>query len=294
MRPETKQLLKNILIGFGVFLLIGLILYGVWHGTRVQALTINEVVVTGGETISHQVVANDVSQLLEGEYARFIPRRFAWTYPEKEIMNKLQEVDRVKDPVLERDGKQLLVSLAEYEPVALWCDSSASERCVFLDTDGYGFAEAPSLMGGAFVRYVQIGQSARTNEPFTVTADFLLLRELTSLLKEYGWPVVTVEFDQARDAFVYLSGGGELKITLLQTPIETIDNLQTILSTEQYKHLQPGNFAYIDLRFGNKVFVNEFGVIVDEALETETATSSDEVLETSNAAPSGDGAAAVN
>ena len=130
MRPETKQLLKNISIGLGVFLLIGLMLYGVWHGTRVKALTIDEVVVTGGETISHQAVGADVSGLLEGEYAQFIPRRFAWTYPESEIMDKLLEVDRVKDPVVSRSGKQLLVTLAEYEPVALWCDTSNSERCV--------------------------------------------------------------------------------------------------------------------------------------------------------------------
>ena len=96
MRPETKQLLKNISIGLGVFLLVGVILYGVWHGTRVQVLTINEVVVTGGETISHQAVADDVSQLLEGEYARFIPRRFAWTYPEKEILVWISELYVIK------------------------------------------------------------------------------------------------------------------------------------------------------------------------------------------------------
>lgn len=272
MRPETKQLLKNISIGLGVFLLIGLMLYGVWHGTRANVVTIDEVVVVGGETISHEVVAVDVSVLLEGEYARFIPRRFSWTYPQDEIMEKLLEVDRVKDPVVKRDGKQLMITLAEYEPVALWCGSSNRENCVFLDVDGYGFAETPTLVGGAFARYIQIGQPASTSEMFTVRPDFLLLRELESLLAQTGWPVAVIELDQARDVFVYLAAGGELKGSLLLTPAETIDNLQTVLSTDEYSHIKPGNFQYIDLRFGNKVFVNEFGAPVEE-LEEEISTT---------------------
>jgi cell division septal protein FtsQ len=292
MRPETKQLLKNLTTGFGVFFLIGLILYGVWHGTRAQAVTINEVIVTGGETISHSAVEADVSALLVGEYARFIPRRFAWTYPENEIMAKLLEVDRVKDPALERDGKQLLVTLAEYEPVALWCDSSTSESCVFLDQDGYGFASAPNLSGGAYTRFVRIGELASTSELFTVRLDFVLLRELVALLKEYGWPVATVEFDQARDVFIYLAAGGELKVSLLLTPAQTIDNLQTVLGTEQYVHLEPGKFEYIDLRFGNKVFVSEFGASVEEVEEVIVEESEVPETETLNAAPSEDSAAA--
>jgi cell division septal protein FtsQ len=291
MRPETKQLLKNILIGLGLFLLVGLILYGVWHGTRAQAVTINEVIVTGGETISHSAVEADVSALLTGEYARFIPRRFTWTYPENEIMAKLLEVDRVKDPALERDGKQLLVTLAEYEPVALWCNGSTSESCIFLDQDGYGFASAPNLSGGAYTRFIRIGELASTSELFTVRLDFVLLRELVALLEEYGWPVATVEFDQARDVFIYLAAGGELKISLLLTPAQTIDNLQTVLGTEQYVHLEPGKFEYIDLRFGNKVFVSEFGAPVEEVEEVIVEESVESVSETSNAAPSEDGAA---
>jgi len=275
MRPETKQLLKNISIGLVVFLFIGLVLYGVWHGTRANAVTIDQVVITGGETISHEAVASDVSVLLEGEYAGFIPRRFAWTYPENEIMAKLLEVDRVKDPVINRDGKQLLVTLAEYEPVALWCDNDNRENCVFLDNDGYGFAEAPQLAGGAFTRFVQIGKPASTSAMFTARPDFLLLRELESLLVQAGWPVATIELDQARDVFVYLAAGGELKVSLLLTPTETIDNLQTVLSTDEYQHIEPGNFEYIDLRFGNKVFVSEFGAPAEELehLPAETATT---------------------
>lgn len=287
MRHETKQLIKNISIGLGVFLLIGLILYGVWHGTRAKAVTISEVTVLGGETISHDAIRVAVTEQLQGEYMGFIPRSFSWMYPETEIMDVLTATPRVKDPVIERDGTQLIVTLAEFEPVALWCDNRTGGVCVFLDSNGYGFAAAPDLTGGAYTRYVQVGQAASTSEVFTDLGDFALLQELVARLDQAGWPAVSVEYDQARDAFVQLAGGGELKVSLTQTPEETVTNLQTLRAAEQYTDLSPGNFAYIDLRFGNKIFVSEQGVPtespepelaneLEDAVTIENATSSNE------------------
>ena len=280
MRPETKQLLRNISVGLGLFGLVGLVLYGVWHGTRAEFVTIDTVEVSGGETVSHDVVRTEVEQLLEGEYLGFIPRRFVWTYPQAEIIASVSGTARVKDPVLERDGTTLRVTFAEFESVALWCDADQIQNCVFIDEAGYGFAQAPVLSGGAFVRYVQIGQPASTSAVLTDATDFTQLRELIDLLATAGWPVSRIELDQARDAFVYLVGGGELKTTLSLTPQQTIDNLTTVRGAAEYTHLQPDSFVYIDLRFGNKVFVNEFGDPKDSQTEDgideiKTATSSE-------------------
>lgn len=270
MRPETKQLLKNISIGLGVFLLIGCMLSGVWYGTRLPALTIATVQVSGGETISHEQITDSVEQVLEGEYLRFVPRAFAWTYPENEIINLLQQTERVRDPVVRRDGTALRIELAEFEPVALWCDAVASESCVFLDANGYGFAQAPQLGGGAFVRYIKTGQPATTSAVYADTTDFAQLQELVAIMAAAGWPVSSVELDQVRDAFVFLAGGGELKTSLTITPQQTFANLQATLSADKYQHLDGTNFEYIDLRFGNKVFVKEFP---DVQVATSTAST---------------------
>ena len=287
MRHETKQLLINLSIGLGVFSLLALILYGVWFGSRADAVTIDQVIVTGGETISHANVQALVEAELEGLYMNFIPRRFAWVYPHDDIVAKVSATPRVRDPLVERRKKALVVTFAEYEPVALWCSDTESTTCVFLDENGYGFAVAPDLAGGAYTRYVQIGQAASTSAVFTDASDFALLQALTQQLDATNWSVARVELDQARDAFVYLVGGGELKVSLTLTPAETIDNLQTIRSAEQYADLAPGNFAYIDLRFGNKVFVSIAGDPADielpeiegeleaEAESIENATSSE-------------------
>jgi len=289
MRHETKQLLVNLAIGLGIFTLLALVLSGVWFGSRLDAITIDQVIVTGGETVSHAQVQTAVEAELEGLYLNFIPRRFAWLYPYDEIVATVSETPRVKDPVIERTKKALIVTFAEYEPVALWCSDAELPACVFLDENGYGFAAAPDLAGGSYTRYVQIGQLASTSDLFTDASDFALLQELVDLLEAIDWPVARIELDQARDAFVSLVGGGELKVSLAMMPVDTVDNLQTIREAEQYADLVPGNFAYIDLRFGNKVFVSREGDPADlevpeieiDGEEIENATSSEAAVDDS-------------
>lgn len=271
MKPETIQLLRNLGLGLGILSLFALLLWGVWHVVRLPIFTIDQVVVSGGETISHDAIGLDVEQALSGEYFNFVPKRFAPTYPKQEILDTLTNTPRVKDPEIERQGRALRVRLAEFEPSALWCSSDAASTtpCVFLDETGYGFAQAPVLFGGAYTRFVRVGEPASVSAVYTDMSDFEQLRSLEQQLSAFGWPVAQIELDTARDVFAQLSQGGHLKVTLELSPAQTLDNLQTVLQAAEYQHLEPGNFAYIDLRFGNKVFVNEFG-----EPDTEVATSS--------------------
>ena len=48
-----------------------------------------------------------------------------------------------------------------------------------------------------------------------------------------------------------------------------------LLLPQNFRHLQPDNFQYIDLRFGNKVFVNE-------ELERDVGTSTEGISEEVN------------
>ena len=277
MKPETIQLLKNLGYGLSVLSVVAGLVWGTWHLVRLPSMQIESVMVAGGETISHDALADEVSTMLEGLYWEFIPRSFVFTYPKQEIIDRLNETPRVKNPTVHRDGQSLRVELAEFEPVALWCDSSfaTSTPCVFLDENGYGFAQAPMLAGGSYTRFTLVGEEAVVSQVYTDSTDFSLLRELEDLLFAKGWTVARVELDQARDAFIYLVGESELKTTLRQTPQQTFDNLQAVLQAEQYQDLTPGSFEYIDLRFGNKVFVNEFGVPEEEIQpELENATTS--------------------
>lgn len=290
MRPETVQLLKNLALGALLLVLVAGVLWGVWHVVRLEFVTIDQVVVSGGETINHEAIKEAVEVELEGEYWGFVPRRFSLTYPYADIVSVVTNVPRVKDPIVTRQQRVIRVQLAEFEPAGLWCTSNATTTpCVFIDEFGYGFAVAPMLDGGAYTRYIRVGSAATTSAVYADSTDFQHMRLLERLLAERGWPVERIELDQAQDAFVYLVGGGELKVTLRTSAEETVSNLEAVLTADEYSHFTPDTFTYIDLRFGNKVFVSEFGapVEVDDVSATSTdstaVTSPDPVTATSTA-----------
>lgn len=277
--PATLLLLKQL--GYGVLTMaaVALVLTGIWHSTRVEALTITEVKVEGGETIASGTIVAAVEPLLDGNYYHLVPRRFTWWYPKGEIIAAIKAVDRVKDVTIKRvDGQTLLVSFTEYVPEALWCDPVERERCLLLDQAGYAFAPAPILSGGSLVRYYTLQTALeRGMVPFTPRA-YETTKRFTRYLEDIGWFVAAVEIDAAEDVYYTLVGGGEIKATLLDEPELPFNNLMTLRASTQFAHLAPGNFQYVDARFGSKLFVNEdmaeseSAVVAEyEATDTESA-----------------------
>lgn len=283
LTPETVLLLKQILLGAAVALGIGLIITGIWYGTRLEALTIQTVSVSGGETLSHQQLETHINEQLSGTYFGLIPRRFAWLYPEADIRTSLLAVDRVETAeVVVESGTELIVTVTEYLPRALWCYEENPDTCFFINDAGYAFASAPSLTGGALMRYVTLGRTPERGDTVQELSDLTALEWFSETLEqEQGWAVQRVEVDAVGDAFFILAGGSEIKVSLRDNPATPLSNLETILGASEYTELEPGAFQYIDLRFGNKVFVNR---TPDAALEgvsiSEFAIPTEDVLET--------------
>lgn len=246
----------------------GMLLISVWYGTRAEAVTISKVSVSGGETISHEEVERVVREKLDGAYLKFIPRTFAFTYPHEDVEKSVREIKRIKNLSITRSGgNELVVEFDEYTPHALWCKDSVSDGCYFLDENGYSFSSAPSLSGGSFMRFVTIGRGPKEHEQAFETGEYHRAHELINLFRESDWDVSKAEIDAAGDAFLTITDGGEFKVSLKQDAKATVDNLLTVLNSDKFAHIHPGNFEYVDLRFGTKVFVNEV------TLET-TASSS--------------------
>jgi cell division septal protein FtsQ len=274
--PNTVVLIKQIVIGVIVIGFVGLVLSAIWYGTRLTAMTIDEVSVSGGETVDHGDIEVKVWEQLSGEYLKFIPRKFSVLYPRQAIVESLSAVDRVHTVSVERNGwKGLRVSFEEYAPKALWCGSVDDRNCLFLDKSGYAFAPAPVLDGGQFLRFVEIGQSPELHTFITDVSDVEKVVYLVQLLTEIDWYVSHVEVGQDSNIFLRLVGGGELKIDLDEPPKKTLENLLVILGSDKFNHLKPGNFQYIDLRFGNKVYVNEEISVPEVEVVTEHASSSE-------------------
>lgn len=271
LNPNTVVLLKHIGMGVVVIGIVALLLTVLWYGTRVPSLTLVDVKASGGETIAHTEVEKLVQDTLEGNYLGFIPRRFAWLYPEQEVIEKVSAQERIYNVQVTRHrGTGLIITYSEYVPHALWCTSITEESCVFLDDQGYAFSHAPQLSGGSFLRFVTSGREAVIGEVPIEKSIFTAAEEVVRLLAEKGWFVSHVEIDQVGDVFLSLVGGGELKIHTEEAPALMVENLLTVLTAPEFEHVEPGNFQYIDLRYGNKVFINEE---IDREATTTASTS---------------------
>ncbi len=276
--PSKRMILKQLALGMMLFLLFALVLAGVWYGTRISSLTLATVTVEGGETIDHTIVQATVEKALDGAYLGIIPRRFAWWYPQAAVYDAVRAVPRVKNPqVVRMTGTTVAVSFDEYVPFALWCVDRTDDDCLFIDETGYAFTLAPKLSGGALVRYHSLGATPKVGDRMASPEYLKTMTEFMHLVaRNLQLEISTVEFDSADDVFYVLAGGGELRATLHDSAVQVFDNLRAILGSKEFAHIKPGNFQYIDLRFGNKVFVNEEKVSVASSTESGTGSSTAE------------------
>ena len=276
-RRASGALTRQFFVGFLFFLVFIAISGAVWYGSRLESLTIVKVSVVGGDTVSHDEIRSLVEQELDGEYYSVVPKRFSWTYPEEQIVTAIESVPKVKEARLARpDSRTVEVHFVEYNPVALWCQNQGSfEGCIFLDDTGYAFSPAPPLRGNAMPRYFNQETPTEGQHPFT----YEFIRDTLSFSKvvrqDLNFVTYAIEKVGTDEAVFELYGGGQIKITLRQPLEVTLENLQVLLGASEFAHIEPGNFEYIDLRFGDKVFVNEVKGEVDEEL---SATSSEMAL----------------
>jgi cell division septal protein FtsQ len=282
MNPSTILLIRQIIVGALIAAFFGLLTSSIWYITRIDALTIDTVTVHGGETIQHSEVESVVRSRIEGTYLKLVPRAFAFTYPREEIISEVNKVHRIKNVRIVRSGgDELLVEFDEYVPHALWCKTSDSSGCFFLDENGYSFSPAPTLVGGSFLRFVSIAKDPSEHVQAFPEEEYKRVHELAQKFAAAKWFVSKAEIDAAGDAFLTIVDGGEFKVSLKQSADETVSNLLTVLGSENFAHIKPGNFEYIDLRFGSKVFVNE--VTIDNnasSTATESPSASSAATET--------------
>jgi cell division septal protein FtsQ len=281
--------MRQIIVGLMIAAFFGMLLVSVWYGSRVDALTIKQITIAGGETIEHGDIEKVVKDTLAGSYLKIVPKAFAFTYPYEEVLEAVKAVPRVKDvKIIRKGGEELHIEFSEYQPQALWCSESDMNNCHFLDDDGYAFSKAPGLIGGSFLRVTAVGRQPEEHvTPFN-PEEYKRVIELKDAFAVNKWFVKRADIDAAGDAFLTIVDGGEFKVSLKQPTNETVSNLLTVLGSEQFTHIKPGNFEYIDLRFGSKVFVNEVTTVTIASSTTPVssiATSPESTIQASEQEP---------
>lgn len=269
---ERSMLKTQIFVGIAIMFVSGLLVTGVWYGSRIDSLQITQVEVIGGYTIPHSEVEQRVQQRLVGAYFKLIPHTFTATYPKGAIVASLQDIPRIKNVHIEVvDTQKIVVVFEEYRPAALWCENYDTKECFFLDEHGFAFSQAPALTGSAFVRYLNNEHTPEEKQQ-AFHIDFMKSTQsfVDMLASELDLYVTHIEKVTDQDVLYTVSGGGVLKVSQMIPTENSFKNLQSILGSEDFIHLQNGKFQYIDLRFGDKIFLNE-----EEVME-EVATSTDQ------------------
>ncbi len=257
---RDTSFLKQVLRGVVRFFVFAVVILCVWYGTRLSAFTLINVTVEGGETIAHDEIRGLVERELEGAYFLVVPKRFVYTYPESRIREVLEKIPRIHNIHIENTSRKILgVSFDEYLPYALWCaEVSTDKPCFFIDVKGYAFTEAPVLHGGSLVRHSVEGvdevATGNVIEESKLAHIDIFLKRIES---ELSLRVSEVVHKDNGDIEFLVNGGGTVLISGEKDFNETFENLKVVLTSDEFKHIAPGNFRYIDVRFGNKIFVNE-------------------------------------
>lgn len=256
-RTAKQQYILQVVFGVLLLFLVVGIGWGTHHFTHLPEQQINKVKIEGGDTVNIKDLENLVWGELEGKYIGLIPRANKYLYPRHEVNESLLQYPRVKEVDVVRDDQELSIKFSEYSPYALWCDEELG-RCLLVDRDGFSFAEAPQLEGGVMYRFI-VENSVLLERSHMLPAPALERTvEFAKSLKEvFGLEVSVITHTAAEDVFYRLQSGAEFRTSLRMEDAATLENLGSILNSDEFSHLTADNFQYIDLRFGNKVYVNE-------------------------------------
>jgi cell division septal protein FtsQ len=275
-RDRESSVRLQIIIGGVLSVFILLVFTGVWYVTRLPSVTIQTITVTGGETIESSTIQNAAKEVLNGSYLRLIPYSFFFTYPHDAITSTIETIDRVESVEVKRtDRTTLEITFTEFKPYALWCMREEIPTCFFLNEKGYAFAESPQLKGGSFVRHTIEGEEELTEKQVFDEERFTKMHQYLEVLsRELNLRVTDLYYTTEGDVELRVNGGGKIYMRNDGNYDTALANIKTILTSDTFKHLKPGNFQYIDVRFGNKIFVNEAPLVDPVGTTTETVATS--------------------
>jgi cell division septal protein FtsQ len=259
--PHRKRRIfwQRVTIGTTTLIALTCVYALAFYGVRTPFLQVDGVIVRGTETVKEDEVRTRADALLAGAYFGFVPRRFKPTAPAEEIKATIEELPRVAEATITTEGSSLVVTVEEHIPEMLWCsDPTATSTCLYVDKKGNAYEQAPLLLGTSLMRFISPDTRPALGASLLDMRTRTLLIEIARLLDErHGFRVSRIEYSATGDASLYLAQGGVVMVTTEGDLATMYTNLASVFSVEEYANLKPGGFEYIDVRFGNKVFVQK-------------------------------------
>jgi hypothetical protein len=272
-RQRQKVFRNKALLCLSAFLAVFALLT---YLSRIPAFNINGVEITGNKVIDTETIKTIVQTQIEGNYLWLFPKTNVLLYPKNKIINELyDQFKRIKHIDLSvKNKKTLEVSITERTALYTWCgavlpdvstQSDNTQKCYFMDADGYIFDEAPYFSGEVYFKFyglTNVTDNAPSGSYFS-QKNFQKLILLKEAFKNMGLKPIGLYVENNGDAKILLSRGSgsqtapEIIFKIDSDFDKVAENLQAAITTEPLQSSLKNKYSsllYIDLRFGNKVY----------------------------------------
>ena len=266
LSPRLARRRRKVLIQKAVFLGVATLLLAasaVWL-SHLEAITISKISVAGTSPSTANAVEEFIQHELAGKYWHLFPKANVALFPrsavEAAVLDAFPRLSSIELRLGDLDFIQAVVT--ERSSAALWCEAAKEEGasdCYYLDQSGVLFEKAPVFEGNVFLRVYggisktphSVGSQVLAPEQFKKLYSFIIS------LRDLKLTPTAVAIDAEGDYAITLKGGVDILVGDNQDVSEVRENLEAILGADEFKDGKLERLEYLDLRFGNKVYLKE-------------------------------------
>lgn len=255
-RDDALQRIGVACIGIVVFLILFVVL------ARVETFQLHKVTVQGEERISESELTETVTSYFDERFARVIPRSNILFFSTQAIETDINErFPRIATLSVGRDifARAVHIELTERKLWMVLCFSDAAEmeRCVAVSRDGVAYAPSPIFTGNVVTKIIDekrqdvtFGSEVLSNDEREVIA---LYTDEHTVPQEIKHPRFILKADGVIE--IHTSEGWYVIADTESNAGKALAHLELVL--REHIGEDRTNLAYIDTRFGDRVFYRE-------------------------------------
>jgi cell division septal protein FtsQ len=254
-RRRKKRIVLGGLAVVAVLLFVSIVAGVTW----LPFMRVNAVVVTGLKTIQVQQVQKFTLSEVAGTYGLIFAKSNILLYPrgtiEEDLIRQFPALATAQ--VRAENFHTLSITVTERSPSALWCgeSTSSSTSCYLLDKTGTVYAPAVVYSGDAYQKYFGPITGGNLPRQFLTPAEFhALLVLIDSLQKKQNLSMQSISVDAVNDVRVTFTNGFTLIFALESNTGDLFERFSLALSSDVFVKHSLSDFAYLDLRFGDKLY----------------------------------------
>jgi cell division septal protein FtsQ len=251
-KQRRRKIFKRIIWSIFVFAVISGLSY--WSGHH--SITINSITISENEFLNNEKIIENIEKQISGRYLFLFSKKNSLLIPRSEVKNSIIKnnlsVSEVSLKV--RDINNLFVDISEHEPVAKWCDEA--NNCFLINAEGLIYTQEKVLNPKNVIKVSGVFENSNDilGKTYLNTETFKSILKTVENLNQLSIKPTLIDTEDQETIAIETMQGPYLLIDRNDNPADVLNNLQTVIETEEINEAQFKNLEYIDLRFGNKVY----------------------------------------